>query len=199
MSSETDGNNAALIAAVQAQDIEAINRALDSGADINALDVGGLAALHYAVFADNAEIASLLIEHGANVELPSAEKGDDGVTPRISPLCHCAIENSLAVAEVLLQKGAIANGCDPEDFSALGWAAQESHEDLVRLLVRFGADINGDSGQEYILPTNLVKLLLAHGARADVADKDAMTALDYVRKFRNAEIQARVEGALTAA
>src|SRR5947209_4042599 len=82
-------------------------------------------------FASNAEVAGVLIEHGAEIE------GLDwsGRTP-----LHWAAQSGLVdVAGLLIRSGA---GVDPQakdGATPLHWAAREGHHEVVRLLLAHGA------------------------------------------------------------
>ena len=95
----------------------------------------GFTALHLAVFAEQEPAARLLIEHGADVEALSA-----GNIARVRPLGTAAFVRSVPMARLLLDAGADVNGSGEGGFTALHSAAQNGHEELLRLLLERGAD-----------------------------------------------------------
>ena len=95
----------------------------------------GFTALHLAVFAEQAEAARLLIEHGADVNVLSK-----GPIARVPPLGTAAFVGSTRLARVLLDAGAEVDGQGEGGFTALHAAARSGNDELVRLLLERGAD-----------------------------------------------------------
>ncbi len=60
-------NESDLIDIVDTGDIEKVRSSLDGGADVNARDRDGNSALYWASYKGYADIISLLLERGANV------------------------------------------------------------------------------------------------------------------------------------
>ena len=143
-----------------------VRELLNSGVDVNIAQVDGMTALHWAVYYDDSDMATLLVRSGANV---SAENRY-GVTP----ISLAAENRNGAVVTLLLDAGAdpnttvgggetvlmtaaytgsleavdalLANGADPDLFehrnqTALMWAAAEGHATVVDTLINAGADI----------------------------------------------------------
>lgn len=50
-------------------DVAAFNEAIEAGADVNEKDEFGTTALHYSISDENHDIAYLLLEHGADVNV----------------------------------------------------------------------------------------------------------------------------------
>ena len=144
-----------------------IRTLLNSEVDVNAPQVDGMTALHWAVYHDDAEMTQLLVESGA----------DPNVTNRygVPPLSLGATNGHAAIVRLLLSAGAnvngslsggetilmtasrtgslevvqalLATGADPNareqrDQTVLMWAAAEGHAAIVRVLVDAGADIH---------------------------------------------------------
>jgi ankyrin repeat protein len=120
----------------------------------------GFTALHYAAFFGRPEAASLLIEHGADVEAESHNRK----LPLARPL-HSAVAGTrpLEVATVLLDAGA-----DPNATQSGGWTALHQ------------AALHGDLA--------LVQLLLSRGALAWIEAYDMTRPLDFAIERRHAEI-----------
>lgn len=128
---------------------------LDKGADVNTTDKYGRTPL---MSGQSAEIAKLLIERGANV---NARSGLTGGTPLIivAGLVPKQINYPLeAKAALLLAKGADVNAVDNYGRTALMAAAP---------LARAG----------------MVQLLLKHGAKATMRNKNGVNALDMALFF----------------
>jgi ankyrin repeat protein len=95
----------------------------------------GFTALHLAVFAEQAEAAHLLLEHGADVDALSV-----GSIARVPPLGTAAFVRSLALTRLLLDAGADVDRQGEGGATALHSAAQSGDAELVRLLLERGAD-----------------------------------------------------------
>ena len=143
------------------------------GADVNATQVDGTTALHWAAYHDDAETAALLVKAGANVNAANRYG--------VPPLALACTNGNAAVVRLLLEAGADANATMKGDETvlmmaarsgsvdavkallvrgarhdarerrgqtALMWAAAEGHAAVVRALIEAGADINAtlDSG-----------------------------------------------------
>jgi ankyrin repeat protein len=116
-------------------DREAVRAALARKADVNAAQVDGTTALHWAVERDDVELAELLLTAGARVSTRTRE----GVTP----LQLAAINGSAAMVGRLIRSGADPNApLTPAGDTALMLAARTGKTDAVRLLLEARADVN---------------------------------------------------------
>lgn len=163
--------------AVENRDESLINRLLDSNdkrADINGAQVDGMTALLWAVYFDDADLAAVLLNAGADV----AAKNRYGV----SPLSLAATNGGSAVSALLLDAGAdpnqtltggetilmiaarggslsivqqlLSTGADPNaqerrEQTALMWAAAEGHAPVVEALIDAGAQVNATLGSGF--------------------------------------------------
>jgi ankyrin repeat protein len=152
--------------AAEQRNLALIRTLLDARADVNAVQVDGMTALHWAVYNDDAVLAGLLVRSGADVNV----KNRYGVPP----LFLACTNGNAAVVKLLLKAGAdanaslaggetalmtasragnveavkalIARGANPNarerrDQTALMWAAAEGHAAVVRALIDGGAAI----------------------------------------------------------
>ena len=140
---------------------------LQGGADVNARQVDGMTALHWAVYHDDAETAALLVRAGANVTVENrygvsplsvaATNGNADVVTLLldaganantalrggeTVLMTAARTGSLGAVRALLAHGADPNARERSDQTALMWAAAEGHAAVVHTLVEVGADIH---------------------------------------------------------
>ena len=121
-------------AAMQA-DRAAVRAALARKADVNAPQVDGTTALHWAVEHDDLELTNLLIQAGARV----AARTREGVTP----IQLAAINGSGLMLDRLLKAGADPNAAlTPSGDTALMMAARTGKTDAVRVLVEAGGAVN---------------------------------------------------------
>ena len=141
---------------------------------------GGLheTPMHAAVEAGHANIISLLIEHGADIEARS--KSINGGTP----LNRAAWDGRFEIGQYLLDHGADINSRDSNHHTPLMHAVMERKVEFARMLLKRGAEINalsnyGGSALSRAAQfgyTQLVRLLLEHGADANVCDDTGRTA-----------------------
>ena len=113
----------------------AVRRLLAEKADINAPQVDGTTALHWAVEANDLELTDLLLRSGARVSAAN----EAGVTP----IRLAAINGHAAILEKLIAAGADPNASlsDTGD-TALMMASRTGNVDAVRVLLDHGAKVN---------------------------------------------------------
>jgi ankyrin repeat protein len=116
-------------------DREAVRAALARKADVNAAQVDGTTALHWAVERDDVELAELLLTAGARVSTRTREG--------VMPLQLAAINGSASMVDRLLKAGADANGSlTPAGDTAVMMAARTGAIGAIRVLVEAGANVN---------------------------------------------------------
>lgn len=151
---------------------QAVRSLLQKKADVNAPQIDGSTALHWAVRLDDLETAELLIRAGANVSSANragatplnlaATNGNGAMIEKLikagadpnAPLTKYG-DTALMVAartgkpdaiKVLLDNGAQINAAETwGGTTALMWAVSESHPDAVKMLIDRGANINARS------------------------------------------------------
>jgi ankyrin repeat protein len=162
--------------------------------------------LHVALCRGHADIAQLLLEHGADVNAQndgndtplhlSSEYGDlevvrillergadkeaqDGMLR--SPLSRASLGGHVEVCRLLLEHGADTKSRDFMNLTPLHYA---EGEEVARLLLKYGADANVLDGRDQTLLHNLsprrlgvARVLLEHGVDVDARDARNATPL----------------------
>ena len=129
------GAEARLSDAVAADDAQAVDKLLQSGADAKAKDRYGFTALYFACEQGNPAIVKRLLDAGAD---PNAS-GPSGETA----LMTAARVGNMEVLRLLLDRGAAVNATDAAAHTtALMWAVRANHPEVVRLLLDKGAELD---------------------------------------------------------
>ena len=146
--------------------------------DVNArgFDKNGT-PLHVASRRGHADIAQLLLDHGAD----GKARDDNECTPLLLSSSYGHVE----VARILLEHGADTETRDNSGDSPLDWASARGHVDVARLLLTNGADANtqGHSGWTPLHLASLLgrvgtaRVLLDHGVDANARDVNHSTPL----------------------
>ena len=149
---------------------EAVRSLLQKKADVNAAQIDGTTALHWAVRADDLETAELLIHAGANVSAANRE----GVTP----MQLAATNGNAAMIGKLIKAGANPNASLSKfGDTALMLAARTGKTDAVKVLLDNGAQVNAIETWGGTTPLmwavserhlDTVKLLIGSGANVNV-------------------------------
>ncbi|MCM2676196.1 ankyrin repeat domain-containing protein [Alkalicoccobacillus plakortidis] len=115
-----------LMDAVNAEDLDEVNRLIESGVNLNDQDGYGETALHYAVFYGNTEIVGILLEAGAD---PNHENERE-TTPLIAAVYYDYLDGAL----LLLDYGANPELEDLDGDSAMNLLNVETEEELREAL-----------------------------------------------------------------
>jgi beta-lactamase regulating signal transducer with metallopeptidase domain len=115
-------------------DVEAVDRLVSQGADVNAVFASDGSPLIAAARAGHVSTVAALLDRGADPNL--AVPGDG------NPLIMAAREGHLAVVTLLLDRGAAVDLAVPADENALIQASGRGHLAVVQALVARGADVN---------------------------------------------------------
>jgi ankyrin repeat protein len=100
----------------------------------------GFTPLHYAAFFGTAEVAALLLEHGAD---PGAVAENE---MRVQPLHSAAAVKATETARLLLDAGADPNARQEGGFRPIDAAVQSGNDELYDLLVERGAEEPASAG-----------------------------------------------------
>src|SRR5438034_2275218 len=92
---------AALADAAEQRDKAGVRKLLGTGVDVNAAQVDGTTALHWAAYHDDAETVALLVRAGAHVNAVNRYG--------VPPLAQACTNGDAAIVKLLLEAGADAN------------------------------------------------------------------------------------------
>jgi uncharacterized protein len=158
--------DAPLADAMEKMDRAAVRALLQRRADVNAPQVDGMTALHWAAYRDDVESVELLVRAGANVKATNRygvapltlaiTNGNSAMVDRLlkagadpnttlpggeTALMTAARVGVLASVKALIARGAIVDAKDEKHRqTALMWAAAEGHAPVVEMLIELGAD-----------------------------------------------------------
>ena len=158
----------ALAKAAMKGDKATVVRLLEKGADIDYISGLKYNALQAAVKASNLSMVHFLLEKGADV---NAKRGS-GWSGANALYLACK-GGQLAIVQTLLSAGANVDTHGKLDETALGVASRQKYEDIVRLLLEKGADVNIQHGTALshacsVGSEAIVRLLLEKGADVNI-------------------------------
>ncbi len=188
----------ALMMASKTGNIVAIRVLLEKNAQINLKDNKGMTSLIFASCNGHTEAVRMLLEHGALVDLPEE-------TSHQTALLSASLTNQIETVQLLLDHGAQVNWKDKNGRTALIIVAQHNKsENVADLYIAASAEksLEGDlhklgiTVQGYddkwtsqsLGSSELLKLLLDHGAEVDLQDSDGSSALMVASGARNIEV-----------
>src|SRR5262245_1818468 len=120
--------------AVMKGDRAALRTLIQQKADVNAPQVDGATALHWAVYRDDLESADLLIAAGAKVDAANRA--------RFTPLIMAALYGHAPMIEKLITAGADPKQYLPNGETTVMLAARNGNPLAIKLLAAAGADVN---------------------------------------------------------
>lgn len=184
-----------LVEAIKKTDKVAVRTLLQQRVDVNAPEVDGTTALHWAARSGDLEITKLLIGARANVKAANRY----GVTP----LYLACVNGSAAIVELLLKEGADPNTALPEGETALMTAARIGNAAVMRVLLAHAADVNAKEswrGQTALMwaaaegHAEAVRALVEQGADIRARSNEGFSALLFaVREGKTDAVRALLE------
>jgi ankyrin repeat protein len=120
--------------AAQKGDRAVVQKLIASKADVNAAQVDGATALHWAIYREDVELTDILIRAGANVKAVNRAG--------VSPLAMASLYGNPALIDRLVKAGADAKERGPNGETMVMFAARNGNPGAIKLLVEAGADVN---------------------------------------------------------
>ena len=180
----------ALYAAAEAGHKRMVELLLRAGADVNA-GANGRTPLLIAVPYERTQVIETLLDAGAspNIQIgPVAMVLMGEAYERVSPFGLALLRRNLSLVEAMARHGADLNAPCSKDQVPLGIALSQGDWDIAALLLKLGANPEGDGADISPLrlamgqsasppPRELLDQLLAHGARLDQTSTRGETLL----------------------
>ena len=132
-------SDAPLADAAERMDRASIRTLLQQGIDVNAPQVDGMTALHWAAHQDDLETVELLVHAGANLKAANRYG--------VMPLSLACTNGNVAMVELLLEAGTDPNTTLPGGETALMTAARTGKLGPVKALLARGANVDAKVGQ----------------------------------------------------
>ncbi|OAL53461.1 ankyrin [Pyrenochaeta sp. DS3sAY3a] len=129
--------------------ITEIQRLLNSGADVNAIDPDRRSILHDAVQHGNETVVQLLLDRNAAVNM----KDSNGKTPIYEVVDIYPESQAAPIARILAKMGADMGVKDSDGFTPLFQVVEDGRADLIPLFVQLGSDVNARDGENWPLIT----------------------------------------------
>ena len=184
--------------------------------DINKPNKDGVCPLHLCVSKGSVEIARLLIENGADInivdgplQLTAIKKyaynsmlrgAEMDITDRklgISPLHYACFHGHLDVVKLLIEKGVKIDPCDRSKKTPLFCAVNQGHFEIANILLENGAkinaqDINGDSPLLHAMKSEdsnmeTFQILIDYGSSYRIQDRNGKSVLDECKSHPKGE------------
>jgi len=159
-------------------DTPVIAKLIDSGAEVNSYDAGGLTPLNYACGSGNTYAVKLLIARGAAVDLPEDDKRNNNNTP-------------------LLMACSLSSGGTQNRITGKFVPFLPDYDTIPEILIKNGANVNAVEFNSKETPliaacmNNNVKwskLLLDNGADVNAEDKNKNTPLSLACHYTNVSL-----------
>jgi ankyrin repeat protein len=129
-----EGRDVPLVDAVRRTDAAAVHALLQKHVDVNAQEIDGSTALHWAVQQDAVDLVNLLIGSGASVKATNRYG--------VAPLSLACTNGNFAIVERLLAAGADPDTTLPGGETALMTAARTGKPEVLKVLLAYGANPN---------------------------------------------------------
>lgn len=165
--------------AIRFDEIEKVRTMIEDGFNVNRKNKLGASALGFCATFGRLEIAKLLVEKGANVNL---REGSFDAPPLFSAIS----QSYLNIASFLIEKGTDLDKQDNRGYTVLMMSIMNGHYDLAKKLIRKGANVNlrDNKGEtalmfavRYEKTEEIMESLIEAGADVNLKNYDGKTAI----------------------
>ncbi|XP_071319627.1 ankyrin repeat domain-containing protein 61-like [Trachinotus anak] len=142
---EGESQQTALHLSVRYAALSAVQILASYGADVNAVDSGGMTPLHMAAGMLHKDMIANLISHGADIHMGVKHSGSTPLhfaAVAMSMKTSKTLEDDLSCVSELLDHGAEPNAENKEGITPLQNACSMGKKELVDLLLRYGGNVN---------------------------------------------------------
>ncbi|HUC86529.1 MAG TPA: ankyrin repeat domain-containing protein, partial [Candidatus Acidoferrales bacterium] len=165
------------------QEIQRVKQMIQTSPDLINAASGGSTPLVKAAYNGWQKVAAYLLDHGADVNLPSS--GNTAVDFATTPLVAAVVAGNKAMTQFLIDRGANVNFKGPNDNTALHLAARKGFQAVAEVLLASHADVNAQDakGMTPLLGAvqngqlKIAQTLIAAGANVNLKDSKGQTAL----------------------
>jgi ankyrin repeat protein len=186
--------NGDFLRTVKDGDFAGVEKQLAFKQNPNTVDSLDNSALMYAVDAENASIAQLLLSQGGNANLANKQKQ--------TPLLYAVAKNNYNLAEMLVAGGAVVSQTDVNGNTPVLLAVQNRNQSLVQFLITRDArindrDRNGNTAL-HIAAVNddvaVANTLLRNGADPYATNSSGVTPLDVMERSSHPDMKNILDG-----
>ncbi|XP_078505726.1 ankyrin repeat and SOCS box protein 3 isoform X3 [Lissotriton helveticus] len=177
--------------ATRSGNVKCLQRLIKRGSSVDISDNRGWMPIHEAAFHNSSKCLRLLLQAAASKSYIKSKTFEGETALHLS-----ARQGSVECTKILLQAGADPNEFTNEETTPLFIAVENKHADIVQLLLKHGANINGShscSGwnalhqASYEASTEIMKLLLEQGVDKESKDDFGITPLFIAAQYGKLE------------
>lgn len=177
--------------AARSGNVKCLQRLIKRGSSVDIPDNRGWMPIHEAAFHNSSKCLRLLLQAAASKNYIKSKTFEGETALHLS-----ARRGSVECTKILLQAGADPNEFTNEETTPLFIAVENKHADIVQLLLKHGANINGShscSGwnalhqASYEASTEIMKLLLEQGVDKESKDDFGITPLFIAAQYGKLE------------
>lgn len=180
-SANNSGQTNQIITAADQRDLASVRDMILNGADVNAADSSGHTALHSAVVHGDLQMAKMLLEHGANVNVKESGDMNWGWYP-----LHLALRSeNKQMIRLLVLHGADVNAARDDMWTPLHTAAYHGQSDIIEMLILKGAKLTARD-RDLSTPLHIAinqqqidaaRVMLKYGADVNAVTQDGYAVL----------------------
>jgi ankyrin repeat protein len=169
--------------AIEFDQADKVQQLLERGFDANSPNPKGQPALIYAMQQSSKKVVELIVNWPKTDLSVRNQQGE-------TPLMLAALQNNLAMAKLLISKGADVN---QSGWTPLHYAATKGHVEMIRLMIENHAylDAQSPNGTTPLMmaahygSAMATKLLLEEGADPRIKNKLGLSAWDFAHNSKN--------------